>query len=294
MPEWFNQHLGCRIWKLLVTDEWGVVLSQEETKLCLYGLSKRKKRTITLLILVVEGCWAGFAKKMFENSESMDGRKYRESQKPCKANPIGQGEHNKQPQLAKTTISNIISSKTESMEGTNKWDSIFVPQSLTVERNIFLRPPLPPFQCWEWILDKQKQAESFSKLIHQHWNGGERGEVQRLLRRFCFCKTQDENNSENYRRNAIPLIPPFYGRYFLDASLSKQWAATDTHTDWHTHTHTWDCLGLPFAFPDIFVRPWTPKLSTALWLHVLTKASLQTFLSRTDHTKVLLNLCCHQ
>ena len=87
--------------------------------------------------------------KMFENSESMDGRKYRESQKPCKANPIGQGEHNKQPQLAKTTISNIISSKTESMEGTNKWDSTFVPQSLTVERNIFLRPPLPPYQCWE-------------------------------------------------------------------------------------------------------------------------------------------------
>jgi hypothetical protein len=54
-------------------------------------------------------------------------------QKPCEANPIKQRANKKQPQLAKTTISNIIPSKTESMEGTNKWDSIFVPQSLALE-----------------------------------------------------------------------------------------------------------------------------------------------------------------
>jgi hypothetical protein len=54
-------------------------------------------------------------------------------QKPCKANPTGQRENQKQHQRAENTILTMNSSKTESMEGSNKWDFIFVSQSLALD-----------------------------------------------------------------------------------------------------------------------------------------------------------------
>ena len=65
------------------------------------------------------------------NLESMDGRKYRERQSVGPSNPKSKPNRTEREQkllqLAKATFLNMISSKTESMEGTNKWDSIFVP-----------------------------------------------------------------------------------------------------------------------------------------------------------------------
>ena len=101
------------------------------------GLCEKQKKQEHFLFLQSRDVGLNSQKKCLEIrnpwTDENIGKGNRLAQVIRRGNPIGQREYKKQPQLAKTTISHIISSKTESMEGTNKWDYIFFLQSLALD-----------------------------------------------------------------------------------------------------------------------------------------------------------------